>query len=719
MRFVNDFPYMPTGMELDQIWFCGGRVGAAVGGHGGLTKLTYYGRQPMGGAEFFHADPVAAWTKLFRPCVMVDGVPYHPDFNKTTIFPFGYRSEGSAAGVVFQHELVLLNDTVVQRVKILKNPHKAKLTLRLVFHGGPAQTGRSFRTWTKFEKMPKAEAFVARAADSVTYPKEDKKAKKALTQRASFGTHDVERADTFIAVGSDQPAAFTTMHGGFKHHIDTKPIKGSGAFFICFTWDKASVTRRVGELRTTLDVECDAMFASAAAPRPAVRLPDKPLQSFLAQLPGVVDALRVADIPGGMRASAGHYWIWGWDSMVFSKGLMLSGKAAFVEQMLEFYQGLADKRLGIPYAFNTELTPLLAMAFTAQTLYAVMLYNHFCATRDLKTLRRHFPFARWIVEQAMAREVRGSGLIDGPSLFPDFPELLGHDGNDLSVFNNSIFYQALLATRDLARVLAEADGDRKLDSFATTLEATADRCRASFDKVFWDKKAGYFFDSASSVDFSPRRCHPSYAILWVTPYATDLVAKNLDSIASFMADHFANPRGIFHFPPEEQEAFLSDGNQCQAFYPVIEPFYRNVMTLAGRRKEIEAWPKVVEWYWLRNTIPEGLTFDAVNASDLTPDCPGGKQPFAGKAWYELFFTAYAGIDLDINGLAVRPTPVTAPVEISDLSVGGRPLSVKITGKGAGGVKATLNGKPLSSPIRIPLDALDKKRNTLAVTRTTR
>lgn len=716
VEFRDDIPYMPEGVDLDQTWFCGGRVGAAIGLHGGLTQITYYGRQPMGRAEFFKAEAVAAWTKLFRPCVVIDGVPYHPTFKRTSLFPFGYRSTCAVGGVTFEHELVLLNDAVVQRIRLLKNPRRATVTLRLVFHGGPARSNRDGRTWTDFVSLKGAQALVCSAVDQVIPPKLTA-AQKALTQQNSFDTQDVERGETFIAVGADQPSVFATLHHGFKYHLDTAPIRKEASLFVAFAWERGALKRRVNGLRKTVAAECDAKFAAATGRYPTAQLPNKALQSFFAQVPAVVEALRVSDIPGGMRASAGHYWIWGWDSMVYSKGLMLAGHGPFVEQMLAFYRGLADPKLGIPHAIDTTLTPLQSMAFAAQSLYAVMLYNHFCATRDFVTLRRYFPFARWIVEQAMAREVRGTGLIDGPSLFPDFPELLGHDGHDLSVFNNSIFYQALRATRDLAATLAAADGGGELPVFVGRLDAAAERCRENFSRIFFDREAGYFIDSASSIDFARRAWHPSYAILWVTSYAADLVRAELPRIASFMAAHFPHSRGIFHFPPEERGAFLSDGNQCSAFYPVIEPFYRNVMSLAGRKREIENWPEVVAWYWRRNTIPEGLTFDAMNAGDLTPDCPGGKQPFAGKSWYELFFTAYAGIDVGIGGLSVRPTPVSAPIVLRNLCLGKRRLDVRIGGVGRD-VRVTLNGRMVPDPARIPLSALGRGRNRLSIVRTT-
>jgi hypothetical protein len=556
VKYRDDVPFMPRGLELDQAWFCGGRVGASLAKHGGLTSLVYFGRQPLGRAGFFQGDAVSAWTKVFRLCVMVDDVPYHPDFLRTELHPFGYRSEGSAGGVSFRHDLVLLNDALVQRVKILRNPRRATVALRLVWHGGPSRVGMDRRTWTTFAEVAKANVCAARAADDLPPAKPTPRAKRHIAQQESFEADAVRRGETHIAVGSDLRLTFRTMHDGFKHHADSAPVRDRAAFYVGFAGKRADLLKHMASLRASVHRSCDAKFAAAEAGarrrrQPSVRAGNRALESFLAQAPDVV--------------------------------------------------------------------------------------------------------------------VRHTGLVDGPSLFPDQPDLLGHDGNDLSVLNNSIYYQALRCTADL----------------------------------------------------TPRRHHPAYAVLWVTPHAADLVTADLPRIAAFMARAFTNPRGIYNLPPADQGAFLSDGNQAQAYYPVVEPFYRNVMSRALKGKELAAWSDNVRWYWDRFTIPEGLTFDAVNASDLTPDCPGGKQPFAGKAWYELFFTAYAGVDVNVDGLALGPTPVETPIDICNLVLAGRRVDIRIRGRGTGAPRATLNGELVADPSRIPIEALGTGVNRLEVKRTAR
>lgn len=723
MQYRHDVPSMAEGLTLDQIWFCGGRIGVRLAKHGGISAITYYGQQPLDRPHFFHGDGVSAWVKIFRLCLVVDGTVYYPNFSRTELHPFGYRSQGSAGGVTFRHDLVLLNDSLVQRVAVMRNPRRATLALRLIWHGHPAWVSTAHRTWSPFTIDSDVAVAVAREDIPPEVYQQWSKAKSAtLTQCDSFGVHDIECAETHIAVAADRGVTFQNLNRNFKFHADTARFTDRAAFMVTFAWNRTELDARVTNLRRDLHRQCDARFAEAASlgkRQPSFTLGRPVVESFLAQLPAVVDALRVGDVPGAMRASAGHYWVWGWDSMVYSKGLMFAGRGAFVAQMLELYRGLADATRGIPHCLTTTFAPLMAMASTAQTLYAVMLYNHYCVSRNLKVLREYFPFARQLVERALAGEVRDSGLVDGPSLFPDHPELVGHDGHDLSVFNNSIFYQALLCLRDLARVLGDADDDAPLRSLAESLTTTAERCRSGFSRTFFDAQAGYFIDSASSVDFTPRRHHPGYAILWLTAYARDLVAEELPRIAAFMARELTAPRGVLHFPVRDQQAYLSDGNQATAGYPVIEPFYWNVMSLAGRGRELARWTDNVTWFWDTNTIPEGLTYDAINAGDVVADCPGGKQPFAGKAWYELFFTAYAGIDVDIDGLVLRPTPITTPLRVRNLVIAGKRIDLSIRGRGGKSLSITLNGRRLGTVARIPLTALRPGTNRISALRSSR
>ncbi len=154
--------------------------------------------------------------------------------------------------------------------------------------------------------------------------------------------------------------------------------------------------------------------------------------------------------------------------------------------------------------------------------------------------------------------------------------------------------------------------------------------------------------------------------------------------------------------PGWDAAWMRDGNQCGAYYPVVEPFFRNVMALAGRSAELKDWARNVAWFWDSHTIPEGLTYET--ESEL-PDNPGTKQAFAAKAWYGLFFRAILGLEAGLDGLSVNPGPFSFPVEVSGLKFRGRSVDIEISGK-PGRAFIDLNGRRLSPEDSfIPYDML--------------
>lgn len=682
MDFSNGIPTSPRGLGVDFTWFANSRLGVAFVKHGGIAQICYYGRQPLSRENFFKGDPVSSFTKLFRPCLMVDGLPYLLEFDETQLYHSGYHSTCTVGGVRIAHELVLARESVIQRVRILERPTGVDLRLRLVLHGqGILHETYEGREWTPWVWESAVGLLTCSAND--------------------------QGVDSLIAVGSDQEMTHRSLHNDFKHILDTAPLGDEASFFVAFGWERPELLARCDELHSCVGTICVEQREGEAAhgrERPTFSLPkgQEVAASFLQQMPAMIDALTVAGIPGGMRAAAGHYWIWGWDSMIHVKGLLFAGMHRFVADMLEFYHHQAHPVHGIPHQLGPDLSGTIGMAFPAQSMYNVMLYLYYCATGDTGILRRYLPFARWIIERNLENEVAGTGLISGFSVFPDHPRLLGEDDQSLSAFNNSIYYQALATTAVLARDQAGRDGDADLVAFAERAEAAALRCREGFYRILFDPERGTFVGSASASDFARRPHYPSYPVIWLTPYAWDLIEPVAGQVADFFERELVNPWGIFPFPPREEASFLADGNQFTAYYPVTELFARNLLSRTGRTASLATWYGMIERSWSTHTVPEGTTFDGINPA--TSDCPGGKQPFSGKAWLEGFYNAFAGIDLTHRGLELRGTPVEGPFSIRGMHLGCLRMDVDIEGSGSV-VEVYLDGNPLADKTLIPLASL--------------
>jgi hypothetical protein len=74
LEFDGATPVAPHGLGgMTRDRFGNGRMFAAVGAHGGLLDISYWGNQHLGGSGFFKADPGTAWIKLFRMHIMIGG----------------------------------------------------------------------------------------------------------------------------------------------------------------------------------------------------------------------------------------------------------------------------------------------------------------------------------------------------------------------------------------------------------------------------------------------------------------------------------------------------------------------------------------------------------------------------------------------------------------------------------------------------------------------
>jgi hypothetical protein len=367
---------------------------------------------------------------------------------------------------------------------------------------------------------------------------------------------------------------------------------------------------------------------------------------------GIIESLTVEDIPGGMRAADSGYWIWGWDSMVHSDAAMLSGNYEWVKQMLLFHKKTAHPKVGIFHSMDLTGQPTMSMAFAAQTLYCIMLYNYYIYSMDREVLAEYYEFAKLILENAIASEVKDTGLMKGIALYPDFPEFLDQNGDDISSFNNSICYQAICCMEKLAEKLGKNDDFIQYHEYSLKM-------KDSFRKYLFDEDKGYYYDSVSSIDFSPRCHYPTYAILWLTPFAQDLIDGREQCIADFMHENLTARFGTKILPTWDS-SFIADGNQLAIYMPVTEGFYRHMMRIGGYD---ETLLKVIEKNWSQITIPEALTVEMINHG-LTPDNPGRKQGFCINSWYVLFFSYYLGLSISVDGLTFsKPMCVNTKVDV--------------------------------------------------------
>ncbi|MFZ2653608.1 MAG: hypothetical protein WAX69_01710 [Victivallales bacterium] len=664
-------PFFKTGLPHGQVSFSGGRIATNLAEHGGLTRIIYFGGQHLGAVEFFNVgDVLSGWHKLYRIFAVIDGKMFFPTFSNTLIYPHGYTSECTLDNVRFKHSMALLNDTIVLSCEVLKNPGNKKIQLKLVNNDACNQVAKTGREWKERAFDCKLNALIQKVMDSAP-PKKDGD-EEALTQKAVNSQCETATAVTTFGISSTSKLSCRMTPDVFKKtYLETEPFKKTCSFYLLFA-PESSFDKRLLELKRDLDAELrrlDAGFQIRMKDQPSINVGDKLVESLFAMCGSAIDSMKVKDMPGGMRAADSGYWVWGWDSMVHSDAILLWGDRQFVQDMLKFYRDTASPTHGIAHAFTTTCKPFLAMAPAAQTLYCVMLYNHFLYTGDKRILQEYFSFSENILERALKDAVGNSGLYGGVSLYPDFPEHLEQDGHDISVFNNGIVYQAL---RCMAALSAQLGQKEK----AARLEEKAARLKKAFLFHFYDQGKGFFVDSVSAKDFTRRYHYPSYAILWLTPFAGELIDGVEKPVARFMRENFKHARG-FSMLPKWDTRFMWDGNQLGMYMPVVERFYWEAQKQAGVKVDTDWWFNLLGWFWNQLTIPEALSCEAENEG-VAVDNLGRKQAFCAKGWYSIFIHDMAGVEFHLGSPEITISPMASrEINISNLKFRKKKLSIRI------------------------------------------
>lgn len=681
MKYKNDIPFLKKGIPLDRICFSGGRTSTGIARHGGLTEIKYYGRQRLNASAMFEADSISAWKQLFRLFIQIDDRMYYTEFNDTYIHPYGYESYCSFEGVCIKHKLTLLNDALVFEIFVISAPDEVNLSFSMTITENCVKAGSAKRQWTSFNIDNENNCLVARAVDDNRNTQD--RTTHYLTQTNQFGTAESDYAETYTALTSSQTMSMKKTPVAFeKDYAQITPSNAYGNFIILFGHNEKEFKNRLNTIRNTAKTECETLrttFSETQDKQTQVICTDKTVQSLINNARNIIESLKVKDIPGGMRAADSNYWIWGWDSMVYSDAMMLSGDHDFIKDMLEFYKQNSHHELGIFHNMNLAGKPEMSMAPAAQTLYCVMLYNYYTFSQNTTVLKEYYYFARKIILRAMDDEVESNGLVKGVALYPDFPEYLDQTGNDISSFNNSIAYQAVRCMEELSNKLGEKEDSKYFQDFA-------EKMNISFNEILFDKEKGFYLDSVSADDFSPRHHYPVYAILRVTSFADELVAGKIDRIAKFMNDNLRVRTGVCMLPRWDS-GFMAEGNQLGMYMPVTEGFYRHMMRLGGYEESLMS---VIGQEWSRIMIPEALACEAVNHG-ITPDNPGRKQAFCLNAWYSLFFSYYLGVSFGIDSLKIEHPMTRDSLSVKQLSIGGKTVSFEYQIKDTEKVSLFLNG----------------------------
>lgn len=677
-------PYSRDGFGTLRNQYVNGCISCFVNRNGQIGQISFHGGQAINACEIFKANETGVFGKLFRVQVLVDEVPYRLTFSNVTHHPYGYTATCEVAGVRLGHELVLDDNVLFQRVKVLANPHGKKVRARAIMAGycWSKRDGRTqgdftleaerggFTSWVKEGKVT-IPIRVGLSGEPAVYPLQD----------GRYLTGDPEKDRTYWEFLQKR-----------KYYIESKNAGTEFVYYLVFG-EKADE-----DLSGARIDRVHARFARYYAQCAKFETGDRATDSALSCVAPVM-AAHEAGRPGAYRASP-HYWTWGWDAMVHADMFALAGQPDGIRRMLDFLRETAHPEGGLMHAYGYAFKGSLKgqLAPPTQPFYAMLLLNYCNLTGDQATRDRCLPLARFVVDRARAMRRPGEALVRWYDMFPDNPFCLGQTKDDFSAFDNSIFYQGLKA-------LAVLTGERKYFD-------DAENVRAEFEKLLWDENQGFFYDWADGDTRKGVPIYQAFNVLYISPWAFDLKGNEIPRIAAFMKKNFLANWGIrnLHW---SSPAFMQDGGQQGEYFPVTERYYWNVMNRARDVASLEDFRRIHGGYWRLITYPEGQTLEVENADilDFYEDNPGMKQLFTAKAWLASGLELWLGLEIGADGLRFHPMNDGKPFAVRDLLVRGRKLNVKMSGTGTHGTM-TFNGNACTG--FVPYAAFDRPVNTLAI-----
>ena len=678
-------PVFRTGFGVRRNTYVNGRLTVMVSDLNGMTKMRYYSSD-SGSPDIFNRSECETCAQNMRLDVFIDGIAWQPEFNNTEHWPFGYTSECTLDGVKLRHELVLDSNVVFQRIKVLDNPAKKEVKVRLAQHD--CLSGEKTRWFLPDFKKDRLVGFIYNKAGRI------RNTQLWSTNRIEIGACAPVEWPINWYHADDEEAGLRRLRNYRqldRYFLKEKNAADTHVFYFALN---PSADEDYSEKRI------DAIYARFMKLRGEIcrfRTGNPVVDSCLESVTPMFAFNEFTDRPGAFRAGY-YYYVWAWDSMVHADSMALAGKPDIVRNLLRFFNETAGDH-GFAFSFNRQLQPSKNAARPEiQMFYPMLLTSYFNMTGDAAAKERFLPLCKTIVGRADDYIGKGNLLVKDNNFYPDRPALMEITTNDWAIVNNELMYQGYRAWEELT-----GEG--------------GDHCAAllrKFNETFWDAREGFWADSRDGLTGAIRPYYPSYGLFMVSRWALDpAVAKdNLKDVAAYMKKHYLKKYGISTMDLDSK-GYMIDGTHCGSYRPCALRNYWNVMNAVGDVDSLADFRRILEAHWRTLTYPEGMLVEfANNDVRLNNDNPGAKQIFGAKAWLWDAFELNLGLKVLKDGLAFHAMGDGIPFSVENMLVRGKRLTVKVTGRGSNATYV-FNGRTLEKPF-LPYADLGE-RNELAIT----
>jgi hypothetical protein len=699
--------YCPSGIPESPRWFADGRLAFAFD-EAGIVQLDYYNDVP--GNDLSTIFLRQLWDS-FRYYIELDGKTYKPVYNNSRIWPFGIESEWKFQDLIFKHRVIAVDQSLV--IQLIVPPGVPEgLRFKLEFYEASAlingsvndvryHTGPSSRKWEPWSFDPTGN-LLAGSFITTPPPSPDKATGPYVTT---------------CLIGADFPIQHTRRDVNPKHLLKSPLLaEGNYSFVLSFGTEQHATQEKHERLTRTLKEQMARQYERyerVARNSPVLQSPYPELNAFVSLAPLYHEALKIVDHPGAIRAKTSSYWVWGWDGMTSNYASFYWGDASFIREMLAFYEDTADPQRGVGHAFGYDMKTSSISALPAQGMYISLLGLYYANTGDLETVRRHYPFAKAIFDRIAEKEVQNTGMCEGTSLFPDFPEVLQETGNDISAFNNTIFYCAARSMESLAAILSDKPQQTRALNIVRRFED-------NFVRRFFNPERQFVVSSLDSRTLVQRDAYITNAIRWESNYCGDLTASIDTSNLQFFRKNAVTPMGLREIPLWNQ-AYDMDANQLHSWWPATGEYFMRLANGNNAKDLIDQW---VEWvaYWTKHlSIPEGISYYIETSEpefDRWTSLMGSWQAYSVRAWYQAALHGVVGVDTDAGGMTFYPY-AGEEMKLTGLNFRNRKFDIEWKGQGRYIDRIEVDGVTLRATQKLPVDVAQGKDSLrIALHRTT-
>ncbi len=697
--------YCNSGIPQTPRWFTDSRLAFSFEETGVTLVDYYYPECTTIGSTIFLRN---LWDG-FRYYLVRDDLNFPPKYQNSKIWPFGLESEWTLDDHLFIHRVIAVDEAIIFQLTTPENlpgGYRFKFDFNVAFALTKAdvrdirfltEPGRKWKNWE--------------------FSQDENLLIGGFIDTKSNQSQDVDDLLVCCTIGGDFPMTYK-VDKNVNVHALLSPMLEPGKtynFIITFGDSKNSAQKKNEELIQKSREKISAQFDRYEKIRktmPVLISSNYELNNYFSLLPMYHEALKITDYPGALRAKTTNYWVWIWDGMTCNSSVAYWGDVKHIKNMLKFYRETADPEGGILLRHNTDMKSGPVATIPAQSMYVTLLQLYYDHTNDIEGLRNNYEFAKKIFNMAFAKEVKETGLCSGLSLTPDFMNLTGETGNDISSFNNSVFYCAARSLNRMATLIADKETIKKTQDIIQKIEN-------NFVKYFYDKEKKYIVSSIDASTFLKRQDYQSYSLRWENAYYRDLIDPIFKDCLNFFDNNLVCKPGIRGIPLW-CASYDADANQLHSWWPVTDESFIRMINEFDRKDLIGQW---IGWqtYWYKYlTCPEGISC-LLETDKPEPDqwsaLKGSWYAITCREWYQGIIHSYVGVDADAGGITFYPYSGDE-VKLIGMHYLGKTFDIDMKGKGPFIEYIEVNGKKILGTNKLPLEYYQNDKHIIVTVKRT-